>query len=132
MPSLKLRARSSTPWNLCRQKTGIPSASCSRTGPISALTLNHASPFSLSCQTGKPKITNRSSAGQRFTASNFSYIKTEPAERRVFRASDRIFRNLEEDFHALFKSPLRPFSFVIFIFFWHKTSAKIARLCTFC
>jgi hypothetical protein len=44
-----------------------------------------------------------------------------------FLSLNRIFRNLEQGFHALFKVLLRLFSFVIFIFFWHRTSAKIAR-----
>src|SRR5579871_4524493 len=64
MLSLKLKGRSLKRLNSCREITGIPSASCSRTEHFSASTLNLTLRFFLNCRTGKPKTTGRSSDGE--------------------------------------------------------------------
>src|ERR1041385_6885487 len=77
------KARSLKAWNSCPQTPDTQSGSCSKTEHISAAMLSHPSQFFLNCQTGKPKTTNLSTAGELFTVSDLSNIKPEPAERRV-------------------------------------------------
>jgi hypothetical protein len=82
--SLWQRARSLPKWSCLSQPITTSLKSCSPTKLRSTFKLNPASKLSLKLSTGSQALTNRSSVGDLFTASNdFSTLNTEPAERRV-------------------------------------------------